>query len=106
MTDLLIKKQEIEARKTALENLRVPTIPKRDLLRGMATRPRRLEIKRYKREILRQKQAYERQLIEINTYLKSLNNGNGISATAYTKPPTTIFDVPKLRKVRFRRRWI
>lgn len=95
--NLLLKKQEIEERRLALGKIRYPVITKRELLSGIHTRPRRFEIRRYKREVIRQKQFYEKQLKSINKYLESLKKNGEINLT---KPKIFIKPFPKMRRVR------
>lgn len=88
--DLLIKKYELEQRKKALESLKAPVIQKRELF-SMKKRPRRLEIKRYKKEVQRQISAYKEQLRRINLYLEK----NGEVA-----PKVQIHPFPRIKKTK------
>lgn len=110
--DLIAAREEIARRKSKISELRVPVITRRELQLGMKSRPRRLEIKRYKKEILAQKLAYENQLRKIDEYLESSEkNYNGeieIFKELVPKPRISLFHIPKLKKVRKirRMRWL
>ena len=111
--DLLITRQQIEERKERLRSLRVPVITRRMLQLGIKSRQKRQEIGRYKKEILGQRAAYEKQLIGIDEYLEELKRkkeaGNGIEEQPILlEPKISFFDFPKLKKVRSigRIRWL
>lgn len=109
MVDFEEAREELERRKAELAEIKVPPITKRMMHRGLLTRPKRQEITRFGKEILGQKQSYEKQIGDIDRYLAGLQNGNGIKMTEepiVLEPKISFFAFPKLKQVRRIRRWL
>lgn len=96
--DILMKKHELEQRKLALQGLKYPVIRKQDLF-SMKKRPRRLELKRYKKQVQRQIASYKEQVRKIDLYLEAVAaakpNGNDL-----VQPKTSIHPFPRISKTK------
>jgi len=104
--DLSVEKEKIIAREKELLNLRVPTITKQILFKGMESRPFRMEVGRYKEEILRQQEYYKKKRAEIDKFLaqETIEDKGIILKSAILKPTISFFGKPELKKVRKWRR--
>ncbi|HUS51574.1 MAG TPA: hypothetical protein VMZ91_15515 [Candidatus Paceibacterota bacterium] len=104
MTDFLRTRQELEARQMKLGILRPPIITKQMMREGLRTRPQRQEIVRYKKDILKQKKSYGKQIGDIDRYLEELKERKDIiseSESELIKPIVSLFNHPKLKRTRW-----
>jgi len=99
MTDFLRTRQELEARQMKLGILRPPIITKQMMREGLRTRPQRQEIVRYKKDILKQKKSYGKQIGDIDKYLEELKVKEDESELI--KPTISLFNHPKLKRTRW-----
>ena len=93
MTDFLRTRQELEARQMKLGILRPPIITKQMMREGLRTRPQRQEIVRYKKDILKQKKSYGKQIGDIDRYLEE--------PESEIEPTISLFNHPKLKRTRW-----
>ena len=100
MTDFLRTRQELEARQMKLGILRPPIITKQMMREGLRTRPQRQEIVRYKKDILKQKKSYGKQIGDIDRYLEELKVNELIKDNIVPEPCISLFKQPKLKKTR------
>jgi len=106
MVDYAELREKLIRRRERLSRLKAPPITKRMMHKGISTRPMRKMIEGHRREILRQKQSYGRQITAIEEYIERKRERENMEMEdmeemeMIAEPKISLFPLPKLKKVK------